>query len=469
MNHRLLRWLQNAVVIAVVGLGFGVRLWWANEIAPRQVADARTYANMALQLAAGEGYQDGGRPSAYYPIGYPLALSAVHRLFGPDPLVARVANAVISIVTLLALFVVARAVTNSRLAALLGLLAFALYPADVGFTAVTLSQAPFNALALLGCALCLRQLWPRSGSLVLGGALLGAATLTRHQGAVLAMLIVLGFVLRPRSRRRVRQAALVSAAFIVTLLPWTIRNAVALGGFVPVATNGGINLYIGNNPRANGHYVFTPELIAPLMAAIDGPRRGGPNEVVVDRLATRLAWQWASQQPAAALALWRPKLHHLYKDDSAAASWQRKLPDEAQASKVRRLDALNAEYYVWLLRLGVIGACIAAVESCRRRNRLNSWLWLPAAVIAGFTALHLLTFGEVSYHHPMMPWFAIYAGYAVASVWRYGRSLARAEKITPCRASRSRPSWLGPLARSFGPRENRPLATRTRPGPARRS
>lgn len=411
------RWLRTTVVFAIVALGFGLRLWFALKITPRQVSDARTYSNMALAFVAGEGYQAAGLPSAYIPIGYPLALAGVGRLFGTDPGVARIANAVFALGTLLGLFTIARALTHSRLAATLTLLLFALYPADIGFTSSTLSQAFLNAVGLTGCALCLYRQRPHAAALVAGGGLLGLATLTRHQGAVFPLLIAGAWLLQPKRRRRATDAAWMLAAFIVTLTPWTIRNAYALNAFVPIATNGGINMYIGNNPHANGRYRITREIDA-LRKMIPEPRRGGPNEVWLDRTATHLAVKWASERPRDALKLWPRKLRALYVGDEGFTQWLHKLPRPKQHERVERLQALGELYYPPMLWLGALGACIAALELISGRRRMHSLLWMPAGVVVAFTALHMLAFGSSSYHHPIMPWIAIYAGYALSAPWR---------------------------------------------------
>jgi 4-amino-4-deoxy-L-arabinose transferase-like glycosyltransferase len=421
--------LQTGSVI-LIGLGIGLRLWWALSIAPEQVSDARWYSYAALTLAAGEGYHDAGLPTAYYPVGYPATLASFYWLFGTDEVVARVANAVFAGGTLLGLFAIARALTASRLAATLTLLAFAIYPADIAYTSITLSQMLFNTYALTGSALCLSRVWPKKRWLLLGGALLGCATLTRHQGLALLPLIIVARLLQRHRLRRWAQALFVAVAFLVTLAPWTIRNAVALGGFVPVSTNGGINLYIGNNPSARGRYRYTPQMEAQLTASITGPRRGGHNEVVVDRLAAHLAWLYVAQYPKAALELWPSKFNYLYGDDDAAFGyWIHRLSDETQVSYVQRAKQLDLTYYPLLLWLGGLGASVAAWELCSRRKRLSSLLWLPALVVMVFTALHLLTFGDPCYHHPMMPWIAIYAGYGVAAAWRYRDSARRVFRL----------------------------------------
>src|SRR5207245_6064336 len=51
-----------------------------------------------------------------------------------------------------------------------------------------------------------------------------------------------------RSRRRIGLCALATLVFVLTLLPWTIRNYRIHGRLVPVTTMGGVVLWEGNNP-----------------------------------------------------------------------------------------------------------------------------------------------------------------------------------------------------------------------------
>ena len=88
-------------------------------------------------------------------------------------------------------------------------------------------------------------------------------------------------------------------------------------------------------------------------------------------------------------------------------------------------------FYGVLMGLGALGACVAAWELATRRKRMASLLWLPAVVIAAFTVLHLLTFGDPCYHHPMMPWLAIYAGYALAFL---GRVASQVREVSQARS-----------------------------------
>jgi 4-amino-4-deoxy-L-arabinose transferase-like glycosyltransferase len=210
------------------------------------LGDALSHSDAA---AAGRGYHIGHLPTAYRPVGYSAALAIFVKIFGEDPSVARFFNAGLAVVTLPALFIITRHLTDSTLAGLIALFIFAFYPSDIGYTSVPLSEQLFSALALSAIAVYLSD--PQSlRHAASAGALIAWATLTRPQGILLVPTVLLGLVF---SRHRVGRYGLVLlTALILTMAPWWIRNANAFGAFVPVSTNGGINLLIGNHPEANG-------------------------------------------------------------------------------------------------------------------------------------------------------------------------------------------------------------------------
>jgi tetratricopeptide (TPR) repeat protein len=51
------------------------------------------------------------------------------------------------------------------------------------------------------------------------------------------------------------------AGCLITICPVTIRNYRVANDFVPISTNAGINLYMGNNEEANGHEPHIPNLM----------------------------------------------------------------------------------------------------------------------------------------------------------------------------------------------------------------
>ena len=98
-------------------------------------------------------------------------------------------------------------------------------------------------------------------SAVLLGLALGLCMLTRQIGAILvaAILIYIAFI-RYETAWRIRWKAAtgIVAACLLVITPWMTRNALAVGAFT-LNTNGGINMFIGFNPKAHGGYKFDPD------------------------------------------------------------------------------------------------------------------------------------------------------------------------------------------------------------------
>ena len=93
--------------------------------------------------------------------------------------------------------------------------------------------------------------------IIAAGLCMGALILFRAEAPALALIYacILGW-------RGGRRAWAPAAVFILLsagcAAPWTIRNYREFHQFIPVCASGGVNLWIGNNPRATGsqHYSF---------------------------------------------------------------------------------------------------------------------------------------------------------------------------------------------------------------------
>lgn len=148
----------------------------------------------------------------------------------------------------------------------LAALAWALYPPAVGQAAVT-NTAVMEGFVLVALAALLaaaageasepsRLRFPRVSIrfAVAAGLLLGAGLLQRPTFALIWLAWV-ALLLLPRRRRSspaVKTLLLATAVAGVAVLPWTIRNLRVHGALVPIATNGGFNFAIGNDPRYGG-------------------------------------------------------------------------------------------------------------------------------------------------------------------------------------------------------------------------
>src|SRR5205807_4723038 len=92
------------------------------------------------------------------------------------------------------------------------------------------------------------------------GVLTGLAALTSPQLlAFVGLALLLDLAARPGERLRVLQGGFVVVLVSVPMIaPWAYRNLVVLGGVVPLRSNFGLELFIGNNPTADGHTYTIP-------------------------------------------------------------------------------------------------------------------------------------------------------------------------------------------------------------------
>ena len=84
------------------------------------------------------------------------------------------------------------------------------------------------------------------------GLLAGASALIRSGGLLLSLPLLGGIALTKHSvRDRIRWLGVAIAGMAIVLAPWIVRNYLLLGKIVPVSTNAGFNLLIGNNPTGD--------------------------------------------------------------------------------------------------------------------------------------------------------------------------------------------------------------------------
>jgi 4-amino-4-deoxy-L-arabinose transferase-like glycosyltransferase len=214
--------------------------------------DAVDYDVHARSIAQGDGFSKTlahGRPTAFRPPGYPYFLGAVYHVFRADrePVKERVHVARI-----------AQAFVGTALVALVGLIAAQLWGSVAGLVALGLaaiylplilvggavmSEPLFDVfmLASLAAVLAYRRSRHRYALALLAGVLGGLAALTRAQALILLVpLAIAVWDGRPwRARAALGPPLVLVVAALLTITPWTIRNARELHAFVPISTQFG--------------------------------------------------------------------------------------------------------------------------------------------------------------------------------------------------------------------------------------
>ena len=217
----------------------------------------------------------------------PLLMSAVYLVTGPDPSAARVLGVVISALVPGLLYIVGAQFTGSRRIAVLAAFAFALYPPAIFYAPLILTE---NLTSLLVVAALGSFLWGSQRNTAIAAIVTGVLwTILGLNRSVyfltpVAFLVIQLLVTRFHAQDWVwsRKMWIVGlAAFVITMSPWVIRNAIVLDAFVPTTTRLGHLLLMTNGTLdhedvKSGQYFKNPSLFS-----LDGT---GKNEVEIDAI-----------------------------------------------------------------------------------------------------------------------------------------------------------------------------------------
>jgi hypothetical protein len=240
-----------------------------------------TYANNLLTTGVYGQYGD-GVPDAQIPplFGYVLAL--VYSVLGRSGFAVAVVNIALDVVTILALYHLAkRLFPPGKVVGLLAAGFYALYPYLI-FQNLTLIDTPlfmalFYAWLLAMALLRERDRLDRKAVLLAIGAgvLLGLCALARTNVVLFAPLVAVWFLFRLRLLPAITRLVVVALVSALAVAPWLAYAYSLYGEFVPIALNGGENFYQGNNAQTlpyfragyDVHWVAMPENVAGMQLA----------------------------------------------------------------------------------------------------------------------------------------------------------------------------------------------------------
>lgn len=375
-----------------------LRVAWVLVVERRGLAfnDTSFYHQTALQLAAGDGYQWLGEPTARWPPVFPALLGLVYWIFGAEPIVGELLNAFVGALAVPLLYLCARRLHGRREAVVAGAL-LAVFPGQVFMTDVLLAETLYTTLLVAVIALCLVLPPRRWWSWALVGVAVGVAAETRGEGLVLA-LIPLATWWRPAPR----QVAALALGLVLVVGGWTVRNAIEMDAFVPVSTNGAQTFWSGHNPSAHGGPTYAVGERAVVAA---DPATSPRDRELEEAAALRSeALDWMLANPGREALLVPLKLGWLLRGDSTAL-FQWVLPGEAGAPEAMSNDlavplgAVADAFFYGLLALTLIAALVAWRSRPLPPAQRALWLLLAASlVLYGF-----VLYGNYRYRLPLEP------------------------------------------------------------------
>ncbi len=211
-------------------------------------SDSHGYHALACNLLAGNGYSWDTRPpyspNTYRLPGFPAFLLGVYALTGPSVPAAIAVQAVVSTLTVLLTFSLARALTGRPGVALVAAAVQALDPVAIQYSNLLLTET-FTAPLILITAGCVWKYHhtARPGWLAAAGGILAVGILL-HPVLLFLPLLLPAVPLLARATRSWRQLGAASAAAALALAPasaWVVRNWY-VGDFVGISSVTAVNM-----------------------------------------------------------------------------------------------------------------------------------------------------------------------------------------------------------------------------------
>lgn len=216
------------------------------------------------------------------------------------------------------------------------------------------------------------------------------------------------------------RAALFLAGLLLVLAPNALRNYVVSGEVVVISSHGGLNFFIGNSAEADGVYHrvpgITPSIVgqvrdATRVAEAAAGRRLSTGEV--SRYFYRLAWEWTTAHPAAALGLLGRKIALVLNETNVPLNYSYAYYSHDEASLLRALV-----FGPWMLvPLGLVGLFLPSM----RISRPGFWVWASFVPIYGLSVAAF--FVSDRYRMPLL--VPLCATAAATLVWLFDRLRAR--------------------------------------------
>lgn len=374
-------------------------------------SDAADYDRHARSIAAGDGFPQttavihGGETALRPPV-YPTLLGLTYLVFGESIDVGRVLGAVLGTVTVAGVMLLSHELWGRRLAVAAGIVAAA-FPPLILMSVALLTEGAFVPLVVFAvwagirCARAAGRealLWA-----ALVGVLCGVAMLTRTNGTLMPIILAAGLTLGAAAvpwPRRLAVPAVILLVTVLTLVPWTIRNANAFGEFVPTSTQTGYGpagLFNDEAMERGGHRAVW---VVPVTSERYRDLYLDPelNEARVDQLARERAFEYMADHPGYVLeASWLGLLRALELQT---------VPDlEGPDRKLLGLNNFTGPLvkYSWFL-----GALLSIVGIVRLRrlppgNRGPAWMWItPLALFL----VGIWVIGLARYRAPLYPFMA---------------------------------------------------------------
>ncbi|RJP30624.1 MAG: hypothetical protein C4527_09300 [Candidatus Omnitrophota bacterium] len=403
-NEAILFWGLSLILFL---LAFIPRWLWAMASHPPPFSDMEDYYLCAVNYLRGSYLAMSTERLAYRPPLYPLFLAGCMKWLPEYGLTGiRMVQAILGSLSVVLLFTIflhsfkqminqSRSIAFPYIFSFLGALSFAGMRNQVFFSAVLMTETLF-IFGLLGWVWIL--IYSKNSGRLWGYGLfsliLGLLALIRPIALFFLPILIYTMIRLPFSGKRGISFWIPLFIWMLPILPWTIRNALVLGYFVPISTNAGINFYIGHNPTYEYYSTGNKEWMRR-----EFERQFGVDEVLEDRHFFQLGMNYLAQHPLSLIPHSLKKLNYLYLD--RRPPWP--MDEYDRGTRLRFGEAVPWPLLNWnpcLLFFAILGVICAILR------KLDHGVYL--SIIGLYTMSCLLYFARTRFRLPIEPFLLMY-------------------------------------------------------------
>jgi hypothetical protein len=405
---------ERKLLTFIILLSFLVKALWLLLFNPEIASDANWYFEKAGEIASGSGYLSEGHKTAFYPVGYPAFLSFVYYVFGQSILAGRLANLLLSLLSVYFLYLITRRFVQNKWIRLLTVLLYALYPNHVAYVNLLYNETLFTTLFLLALHFQLKGFDKDKYWDFLFSAICYALAVYTRPAVVFIPFIVLFLNIFFRHcsmypfhfQKSLKLISLYLFVILLILLPWQIRNYKVFNSFVFVSTTGGFDLLIGNHPGATGNYNPNVDYFSAIERSM--------NEVEYDKHCKHLAWHYIKSHPKENLKRIPYKAYYFFWPGMDGVSWNFKGLDKPETRFLNFIRFCGNIDYLILLLLFFVLVIMGLFKS---KNR-SFYFWLMLGIGTYYLVISLVFFGESRFHFHLIPLGAVFIAERLESIFQ---------------------------------------------------
>jgi 4-amino-4-deoxy-L-arabinose transferase-like glycosyltransferase/Flp pilus assembly protein TadD len=370
------------------------------------IMDEKYHDEWAQEIATGKLFE---RTPFYRAPGYPYFLGLIFAIFGHGYFIPRLIGIIFGALSCALIYLIGKEIFSQKIGILAGLLA-CFYGMFIYFDSMLLTvylEIFFSLIAIYWLVQWMKT--QKNKHILIAGISWGLVSIVRPNFLIFVLVFAIYVLLQYKKQSIISRLKMIGL-FICGILPFIITvmavNVIAGKDMVLLAWNGGVNLYFGNNPQANGWSATSPEINATwwggyrdaiVIAERDVGHELRPSEVSNYWFKRGFAYMFS--QPLSWAKLMVKKTYIFC--NSFEISNNQSLEAFRGYSLLMRIPILNYGLIFALAALGI-------VLSLKKKKT-----WLISLFIISYAFSIIIFFITARYRMPIIPFLIIFSSYTI--------------------------------------------------------